>query len=343
MGPERKTRLIMILQVLADAGQIQLHLDAVLRQLAGGTDAGGQQQHRRVDGAAGQDQFAPRADALDFSVALDLDANSAASLEQDFPDMGSGHQFQVFPGKVRPEVADRGRAAPAIVDVERRKADAVDAFAVEIRVALVLQALAGLDKGLRHRRGPLDVGDRHRAAGAAPLIRAVDAMLHPLEVGQHVLVAPAPRAEPLPLVIVARRAAQEHQPVDRARSAHHLAARPDDAAAAQPRLRLGLVTPVDVGIGHELAEPPGNMDPGIAVAPAGLDHAERNPGVFRQPRRQHASGRSGAGHHDVEFHIEPGFCHDCPSARICAWGLRYLPAKMLSLYRIFPTLSASEH
>ena len=97
MGPERKTRLIMILQVFADAGQIQLHLDAVLRQLAGGADAGGQQQHRRVDGAAGQDQLAPRADALDFSVALDLDANRAAALEQDFSDMGFRSSIPVFP------------------------------------------------------------------------------------------------------------------------------------------------------------------------------------------------------------------------------------------------------
>ncbi len=251
--------------------------------------------------------------------------------------MGPGHQFEILAAEVRPEIADRSRAAPAIVDVERCEADAIDALAVEIGVVLILQAFAGLDKGLRHRRRTLDVGNRDRTPGAAPLIRAVDAMLHPLEIGQYVLVAPAPGAQPLPLVIVARRASQKHQPVDGARPAHHLAARPDDAAAAQPRLRLGFVAPVDFRVGDELAEAPGNMDPGIAVAPAGLDHAQRNPGVFRQPCRHHASGRSGAGHHDVEFHIEPGFCHDGPSARICAGGVpRSLPAIMVSPYGIRP-------
>jgi hypothetical protein len=52
----------------------------------------------------------------------------------------------------------------------------------------------------------------------APLVRAVDAVLHPLEVGQHVLVAPAPRAEPLPFIVVAWRSAQEDEAVDGARA-----------------------------------------------------------------------------------------------------------------------------
>ena len=71
----------------------------------GGADAGGQQQHRRVDGAAGKDQLAPRADALDPAVAFDLDADRAASLEQDFPDMGFGHQLEVFSAEVGSEIA----------------------------------------------------------------------------------------------------------------------------------------------------------------------------------------------------------------------------------------------
>ena len=157
VGLERKARLIMILQILADAGQIEFDVDALRGKLAGGPDAGGEQQHRRIDRAAGQDQFAPRADALDLAVALDLDADGAAALEQDAAHMGPGHQFEIAPAKVRLEIADRGRTAPAIVDVERREADAVDALAVEIRIALVLQPLAGLDKGLGDRRRPLDV------------------------------------------------------------------------------------------------------------------------------------------------------------------------------------------
>ena len=196
--------------------------------------------------------------------------------------------------------------------------------------------LAGLDEGLAHRGGPLDVGDRHRPAGAAPLVGAVDAVLHPLEVRQHVLVAPALRAEPLPVVVVARRAAQEHQAVDRARPAQHLAARPDDAAAVQPRLRLGLVAPVDFRVGHELAETPGNMDPGIAVAPAGLDDAQRNPGfsVSRAATTQPAdpapattTSNSASNPDFAMMVLLRGFARGMP---------RNLPAIMVSPYRICP-------
>ena len=280
-----------------------------LRQFGGRADAGSEQQHRRIDRAAGNDQLAPRADALDLAVALDLDADGAVAVEQDAADTGFRHQLEIFPAQVRLEVADRRRAAPAIVDVERREADAVDALAVEIGVARVLQPLAGLDECLCRRRGAFDVRHRHRAAGAAPRVGAIDAVLHPLEIGQHVVVAPAARAETLPFVIIAGRAAQEHEAVDGAGAAQHLAARPDHGAAAEPRFGFGLVAPVHLRVRDQLAEPHRNMNPGIAIASAGLDDAKRHFWIFRQPGRQHAAGGTAAGHDDIEFRIETGFTH----------------------------------
>ena len=71
----------MILQILADTGEIELDVDALGGEPAGGPDAGGEQQHRRVDRAAGQDQFTPRTDALDPAAAFDLDTDGAAAIE----------------------------------------------------------------------------------------------------------------------------------------------------------------------------------------------------------------------------------------------------------------------
>ena len=52
------------------------------------------------------------------------------------------------------------------------------------------------------------------------------------EVRQQFAIAPARRAEPLPVVEILVLAANEDQAVDRRRSAEHAAARPDDGAAA---------------------------------------------------------------------------------------------------------------
>ena len=291
-----------------------------LRQLGGRADAGGEQQHRRIDRAARNDQFAPRADAPDLAVTLDLDADGAVAVEQDTADLGFRHQLEIFSAQVRLEISDRRRAAPAIVDVERREADAVDALAVEIGVALVLQALAGLHKGPCRRRGALDVRHRHRAAGAAPRVGAIDAVLHPLEIGQHVVVAPAARAEALPFVIIAGCAAQEDEAVDGAGAAQNLAARPDHGSAAETRFRLGFVTPVHLRVRDQLAKAHRNVNPGITIASAGLDDAQRHVWIFRQPRRQHAAGGAGAGHDDVEFRIKTGFTHQERFAPVSAFA-----------------------
>ncbi len=200
------------------------------------------------------------------------------------------------------------------MDVERCEADAVNALAVEIRVALILQPLARLDECPRRLRRAFDVRDRHRAAGAAPFVGAVDAVLHPLEIGQHVIVAPALRAEPLPFVVVAGCAAQKDHAVDRTGAAQNLAARPVHGSAAETGLRFGLVTPVHFRIRDQLAKAHRNVNPGIAIASASLDHAQRHVWIFRQPCRQHAAGRARADHDDVEFRIETGPVHEDISA-----------------------------
>src|SRR5262249_61629933 len=121
---------------------------------------------------------------------------------------------------------------------------------------------ARLDERLRGYRGLPDVGDGHRPMLTAISVGAAEVVLHALEIGQHVLVAPALGAQGFPSVVVAGRAAQEHEAIDRAGTAEQLAARPAQAPAVEMRLRLRLVAPVDVRIWHQFAEAQRNLDPG---------------------------------------------------------------------------------
>src|SRR4249920_3248063 len=50
----------MVLEVLADSGQVMNDLDPELAQLVGWADPREQQEPRRVDGTAGDDDLAPR-------------------------------------------------------------------------------------------------------------------------------------------------------------------------------------------------------------------------------------------------------------------------------------------
>ncbi len=56
----RQRHLVAVLQVHADAGQIDASGDAVRAQVRGRTDPRQHQQLRRVEGSAAQDDLAPR-------------------------------------------------------------------------------------------------------------------------------------------------------------------------------------------------------------------------------------------------------------------------------------------
>ena len=71
----------MVLEILADARQLMLKRNAVLRQHLTRADAGEQQQVRRIDRAATQDDFVLCPQNLPLSRTLDFDAYSASSLK----------------------------------------------------------------------------------------------------------------------------------------------------------------------------------------------------------------------------------------------------------------------
>ncbi len=106
--------------------------------------------------------------------------------------------------------------------------------------------MAGLlragDKGVVQFVAGPQVGDAQRSAGAVMRVGAAFLVLGAAEIGQHVLIRPAGIAELTPQIEILLLAADVNEPVDRARSAEHFAARPQHAAPAELGKRLGLDT-----------------------------------------------------------------------------------------------------
>ena len=80
---ELEIKLEVVLQVLADPGQILPDFDAGLLQNRARTDAGQLQQMRRGDRPRAQDYLAPGADRLQAAAARVLDPAGALAVEQD--------------------------------------------------------------------------------------------------------------------------------------------------------------------------------------------------------------------------------------------------------------------
>ena len=144
------------------------------------------------------------------------------------------------------------------------------------------------------------VGDAERPADAMIVVGAALLVLGALEIGQHVLVRPADIAELAPDVVVLGLPAHVEQAVDGAGAAEHAAARPGDDAAVQMRLGPGAELPRNRRIGEVAVVAGRNVDPGVAVAPAGFDQGYLDGRVLAQPVGQHAACRARADNDVVE-------------------------------------------
>ena len=239
--------LEVVLEVLADAGQVVDHVDAEAGEVLLVADAGELEQLRGVDGAAAQDHLA-RGHAARPAGAEIVDADGALALE---PDAGAERERvdgQVLAVPHGVQVGPRGREAAAAVDVAVEAGETLLAVAVDVVGEVVARLLHGLEERAEERVGRRTLLEHERAVAATPLVGgdgAVDeeAGLHPLEVGQAVGVAPLLHARlGGPALVVQRVAALEDHPVDARRAAEHLAARVDHAAAVHVRLGVGAGT-----------------------------------------------------------------------------------------------------
>ena len=165
------------------------------------------------------------------------------------------------------------------------------------------------------------VRHRQRTARAVIVVGAALLVLRLLEIGQHVVIAPADIAALTPAVVILVLAAHIKQAVDRARSAQHLAARLKHLASAKAGLRLGLVHPVDGFFLEQLAVADRHMDPDVGILRAGFQQQHRMLAVGGKPIGEHAAGRTGADDDVVELggFSRPVIVHGLPRSTRDRW------------------------
>src|SRR5580693_6218627 len=236
-------RVEVILQVLADPRQIVHHGDAVLLQQLPTPDPGKLQQLRRVDRATGEQYLMPRPGSVHDPALRIFEADCALAFEQYAVRQCADLDAQIGPLQCRPQIGDCSTAAPHIADGHLQWADAILLGAVEIRVELMAGLLRSGDKGIVQFVPRPQIRDAERSAYAVELVGAALLVFGTPEIGQHVLVGPAGIAELAPQIEILSLAADVNEPVDRARPAEHLAARPQHAASAELGERLGLELP----------------------------------------------------------------------------------------------------
>ena len=271
-GPTSRSALKMtgreqvVVQVLADAGQVRDDVDAERAQVIRRPDPREQEELRRPDRPAAHDDLLGLR-ALDAAVLRPLDADAARAVEQQAPRDRAGDQLEVRVGLDRTDVRRRGAVPDAVLDAVLHERHAVLRRAVVVGVqrdAALLRRLGDrhVDRVRLERR---EQAHGARPAGLSPLDALVDRA--------YVLPRPAVGAEIRPRVEVLGRAAHPDHRVEAARAAEDPAARPGEPAAGRVHLRHGLVGPVDLGE-PELVDPAGIVDRGVLVAPAGLEQED---------------------------------------------------------------------
>ena len=208
----------------------------------------------------------------------------------------------------RSQIGHRRAAAPHIADRHLQRPDAVLLGAVEIPVQPVARLLRAGDEGVVQFVAGPQIRNAQRTAGAVMLVGTALLMLGAPEIGQHILVRPTGIAELAPQIKILPLAADVDQPVDRARSSEHFAARPQHAPPTQFGERLGLEHPGDLWVEDVSVEPGGDVDPRIAVLTTRLQQQHAGSAVGGQAVRQHAAGRAGADNDEVEF---SSILHSC--------------------------------
>ncbi|VBE08277.1 Uncharacterised protein [Burkholderia pseudomallei] len=296
----------MILQIAADAGQVEHDRNVELAQPFAGADARALQQLRRCDRAAAHEHFAARVRGDARAAVQERDARCALAGEQDAIGKRVRDDFEIRPRARLVEIAARGRgAAAARRDRAVHRAEAFLLIAVEI----VGARIAGLHAGLDHRleqRIHAGLARRHgdRAVTAVIVVRADIARLGLPEVRQAIEIRPV--LEPLvrrPVVVIERIAADVAHPIDQRRAAEPLAAPAFHPAVVHVRLGIGFVRPVVAAALQRVGERRRHLRAEVetVVGAARLEEQHGDARILGEARREHVARGAGAADDVVEF------------------------------------------
>src|SRR5262249_2955264 len=113
--------------VLADAGQVMAHGNAVLAEKRCRTDAGQLEDLRRSDRSGRENDFGPRVDTRELIAVPEIDARCPLAAEPDLLNMRISRHAQVPPADDRLAEGLRSRVAAPVAD---RALEIADAFIV---------------------------------------------------------------------------------------------------------------------------------------------------------------------------------------------------------------------
>ena len=295
----------VVLQVLAHTGAVGDHLDTMLCQMGRRADARQHQQLGRVDGGRRDDHLAAGAQHLGLATAQHLDPDSATVFDHD-PLRQGADEFDVA-GRLRgPQIGVGRGPATALPDRLLHRAEAFLFLAVIIVGRLIARLFARLDKGFEQGVFARATADMQRAIGAAPVgvapVAAVMPAFHAFEIGQHIGIAPAVGPLLFPVVIVHRVPAHIDHPVDRRRSADHLATRGRQTTVIQMRFGFGLEPPVVGFHVHRIGQGRRHLDERARIAATMFDHHHLAP--CRGQAVRHRAART-ARPYDNKFSFHP--------------------------------------
>src|SRR5216683_507208 len=172
-----------------------------------------------------------------------FEADGTLALEQHAMRKRADLDIEVGALHRRAQIGDCRTAPPHLADCQLVGPDAFLLGAVKIGVGREPGLLCAADKGIVQLVLGAQIGNVERAALAVIIVGAAFLVLGAAEIREHIVIRPADIAELAPMVEILALAADIDEAVDRAGAAEHLAARPGDAAPAQPRHRLGLELP----------------------------------------------------------------------------------------------------
>src|ERR1700730_2728182 len=185
----------VVLEVFAYPRQVMDHVDAVLPQFLGRSDAREQQDFGRVDSAGTQDDLTISVGGVQLVAVEKLDADGPPVLDDDLHRLGAGPGGEVRAVFGWAQEGSGGTFAAGVALGDVVEGDPVLLGTVDVCVEGYADLLAGADERLRQRIGLYLLGDVHVAARAVVQVVESLVVLGFAEVREDIVIAPALVAE----------------------------------------------------------------------------------------------------------------------------------------------------